>query len=346
MDIAPLKKFIPLNALSNESLQSLADQTQLETLAKGSQLFKLGDQDTHSIYLLSGEVSLLSSNSHLNHSITAGSDDARYALAQLKPRQYTGVTKTEVSVVRLDSAFIDRLLTVDQTAAAGFEVIEFDGTLDPEWMIRMLCSAAFQKLPPANINELFIRLEPLAVASGQVIIRQGDPGDYYYLIKSGQVNVFRKTGGTGTDELLGQLGEGDSFGEEALLSGAPRNATVVMASDGVLMRLAKKDFDHLLKEPLVRWVNLNEVKIMTKTGAVLLDVRLEDEHRKRSIKGSVNVPLYRLRKELPSFDNGCKYIIFCETGSRSCAAAFLLSQRGFDVYVLRGGLNAFARTAI
>lgn len=344
MDNEVLKKLIPINSLMSENFKELADKTRIENLSQGNKLFKQGDNDHLSVYLLSGVVTLTSEDGK-SRMIVAGTDEARYALAQLKPRQYTGVAKTDVTIARVDSALMDRLLTLDQTTAGGIEVTEFDGNLDAEWMMRMLRSEAFQKLPASNINEMFTHLEPMEVKTGQAIIRQGDPGDYYYIVKSGKASVARKAEQTGKVAILGQLGEGDSFGEEALLSGAPRNATVIMVSDGVLMRLAKKDFDHLLKEPLVQWVTMDEAKTMAQAGAGLLDVRLEDEHRNGSVKGSINMPLYLLRMKLSSLDAKRKYVVFCQTGSRSCSAAFILSQRGFDVHVLRGGLNGIARAA-
>jgi CRP-like cAMP-binding protein len=237
---------------------------------------------------------------------------------------------------------LDRLLTWDQTT--GYEVTEFDGSQDTEWMIRMLRSETFQKLPPANINALFARFEPMELKSGQVIVRQGDPGDFYYIIKTGKVSVSRKADKSGKVSMLGQLKEGDGFGEEALLSGTPRNATVVMVMDGVLMRLARKDFDELMREPLVKWVSLDQAKVLVRAGAMLLDVRIEDEYRHGTIKGSVNLPLYLLRLKAASLDPQRHYITFCQTGSRGCAAAFLLSQRGFDVSVLRGGLGGLTHT--
>jgi rhodanese-related sulfurtransferase len=118
-----------------------------------------------------------------------------------------------------------------------------------------------------------------------------------------------------------------------------------MLTDGVLMRLDRKDFDELLKDPLVQWVSPVEVAAMVQAGAGLIDVRLEDEFRRGAIRGSVNMPLYLLRLKAASLDPKRKYIVYCETGSRSCAAAFLLSQRGLDVYVLRGGLDAVTPAA-
>lgn len=343
MDTDILKTLVPINSLTSENFKELAAKAVIERLPAGSQLFKQGDHDSLSIYLLSGEVDLSSANTHLSLHVAAGTDEARYALAQLKPRQYTGTATTPVTVARVDGHLLDRLLTWDQTT--GYEVTEFDGSQDTEWMMRMLRGATFQQLPPSNINALFARFEPVEVKAGQAIIRQGEPGKYYYIIKTGKVSVSRKADQTGKVSLLAQLGDGDGFGEEALLSGAPRNASVVMLTDGVLMQLTKKDFDEQMREPLVKWVTLDEARAQAQAGARLLDVRTEDEYRNGTIKGSVNMPLYLLRLKAASLDPKSHYIVFCQTGSRGCAAAFLLSQRGFEVSVLRGGLGGLSRAA-
>jgi len=342
MDKDILKTLVPINSLTPENFKELADHAVIDRLPAASKLFQQGDHDNYSIFLLSGEVALTSANTELSLDVVAGSGDSRYALAQLKPRQYTGTAKTPVTIAKVDGGLLDRLLTWDQTT--GYEVTEFDGSQDTEWMIRMLRSETFQKLPPANINALFARFEPVELKSGQVIVRQGDPGDFYYIIKTGKVSVSRKADKSGKVSMLGQLKEGDGFGEEALLSGTPRNATVVMVMDGVLMRLARKDFDELMREPLVKWVSLDQAKVLVRAGAMLLDVRIEDEYRHGTIKGSVNLPLYLLRLKAASLDPQRHYITFCQTGSRGCAAAFLLSQRGFDVSVLRGGLGGLTHT--
>ncbi len=337
-----LKTLVPLSSLSPRHFDELMTRTLVERVNAGSKLFSQGDSDACTIYLLAGDVLLQSEASSLERSIAGGTDAARYALAQLKPRQYTGIARTDATIARVDSERLDHLLTLDQAAqAAGIEVVEFDGSADGEWMLRMLRNEAFAKLPPANINGLFARMEPIEVRAGQVVIRQGDPGDYYYLIKEGRASVSRKAA-SGKVVVLGELNEGQGFGEEALLSGAPRNATVIMLAPGILMRLGKDDFNELLKAPLVKSVSLAEAKAMMQAGAGLLDVRTEDEFRNGAIKGAVSLPLYLLRIKAASLDPARKYVAYCETGNRSTAAAFLLSQRGFDVHVLRGGLDAHA----
>lgn len=342
MDAALLKTMIPINSLTPDSLNLLAAQTDMLTLSVGSHLFEQGAQDPYSVYLLSGEV-LLTAETSSPRIVAAGTEAARYALAHLKPRKFSGIAKTPVTFARVDERLLDRLLTLDQSAS--YEVAEIDGDQDTDWMMRMLHSEAFRKLPPANAIELFERFQPVAVKAGQTIIQQDDPGDYYYLIKTGKAKVMRKAEGASKTAMLGHLAEGDGFGEEALLSDAPRNASVVMQTDGVLMRLGTADFHALLREPLVRWLTLEEVRTMVKAGAGLLDVRLEDEYRNGSIKGSINLPLYLLRVKAACLDRNREYVLFCQTGSRSCAAAFLLSQRGYKVSVLRGGLNGLKHGA-
>ena len=90
-------------------------------------------------------------------------------------------------------------------------------------------------------------------------------------------------------------------------------------------------------------VELDEAKAMVAKGAVLMDVRMESEHKAGSIKGSLNVPLFMLRLKADSLDKSKTYICYCETGRRSSAAAFLLSEQGFDSVVLKGGLQGIPR---
>ena len=338
-DAEILKKLVPINSLSGANFQELADAVVIETRPKGEVLFKCGAVDNQTIYLLEGEVELIPTESRKGRSIFGGSEDAKYPLAQLKPRQYTGKSRTEVTIASVANDLLDRLLTWDQVTG-NYEVTELGEADDAEWTMQVLRNKAFQMLPATSINELFARLEPIPVRTNDVIIRQGERGDYFYIIKHGRCHVSHELEKGGKTTVLGELSEGDSFGEEALLSDAPRNATIVMATDGTLMRLARGDFDELLKQPLVKWVSLAEVKAMVQQGVGLIDVRLEDEYKRSAIKGSMNIPLYLLRLKAPELDMERRYVVYCETGNRSSAAAFLLSERGYDVYVMKGGLSA------
>src|SRR2546430_7666253 len=68
-----------------------------------------------------------------------------------------------------------------------------------------------------------------------------------------------------------------------------------------------------------------------------LDVRLPSEHQTLAIEGTLNVPLYLIRLKLSTLDRKTPYVVYCDTGRRSSAAAYILVERGFDAYVLTGG---------
>lgn len=337
MQATRLSQCVPFNGLSEEALEMAARQAATRQLEAGQTLFSRGDHDAASYYLLDGEVSLDAGDDAPPLIIRADSETARHPLAHLKPRLYTCVARGPCTLVEFADDALDSLLARDQ--ATSYEVTEFEGD-DPRWLFDLLRNESFSRVPPANLHTLFGRFEPLSVVAGQEVIRQGEAGDYYYLIREGRAQVTRATR-SGKVVPLARLEPGQSFGEDALISGEPRNATVTMLSDGLLMRLAAHDFHVLLQEPLVRQVAPDEAAAMVRgRGAVLLDVRLEDEYKQGSLKGSLNLPLYLLRLRAKALDATRPYILYCQTGRRSSTAAFLLAQRGFDAHVLKGGLDA------
>jgi CRP-like cAMP-binding protein len=94
----------------------------------------------------------------------------------------------------------------------------------------------FRPLPAPELESVARSMEPLEVAAGKVMIREGDPGDAFYLVADGQVTVSTAAGFTAVH------GRGDGFGEIALLNDTPRTATVTAATEASLYRLAREDF--------------------------------------------------------------------------------------------------------
>jgi len=94
----------------------------------------------------------------------------------------------------------------------------------------------FSPLPAPSLERLASQLEPVAVAAGATVIRQGDPGDRFYVVESGRLGV------TVDGSSAGELTAGDSFGEIALLRNVPRTATVIAESDAQLQALGRDEF--------------------------------------------------------------------------------------------------------
>ncbi len=336
-DTEELQNLSPLNVLSPAGLRKAAEGMRVRELMPGDILFRAGDQDSRVYFLLQGTVILRDDKAGTRITIHSGTDAALLPLSRLKPRRYTAAVATVARIAAIDEDLLDNLITSDQTAA--YQVTEIEGE-DPAWMFRLVSHPSFNKVPTDSLAALFSKLEAMPAKAGDTIIRQGEPGDFFYLIRQGSAEVWRSYRKE-IPVLVADLGVGDGFGEEALLSGEPRNATVVMREDGILMRLSHIDFNNLLKPPLVHLVSFKEMAAMLKNGAGLLDVRTESEyHSSGAPAGSINLPLCKLRLLAANLDPQRPYVAVCPTGRRSSAAAFLLSQRGFDVHALRGGLNA------
>jgi CRP-like cAMP-binding protein len=340
IDLGLLRNFSPLDGLKKENLSALARKTALRELGAGRYLFREGDTDKRTFYLVRGQIELRSGE-QLVATISAGSVEARNPLAPGLPRRFSARTSSDIEYISIDSDLLDVLLTWDQTGS--YEVTELSGEnpVDTgDWMTTLLQTKAFHRIPPANLQAIFMRLQRVSYKAGDVVIKQGDEGDYFYVITNGRCLVTRETPLNREGIKLAELGPADTFGEESLISESKRNATVTMLTDGALMRLGKQDFNTLLNEPMLQWLDFQEAQQLVADGGKWLDVRLPSEFDGFHVDGATNIPLYFIRLKLKQLDPAGRYVVVCDTGRRSSAAAFILSERGFDAYVLRGGLAA------
>ncbi len=337
-ELSILRSFSPLDGLRSENLRALSRKTTVREMSQGRMLFKEGDTDKRTFYLVSGIVELLSEG-RIVATVRANTPDARHAIAPILPRRCSArIASEKIEYLSIDSDLLDVLITWDQTGAYEVNDLQANPTASDDWMTLLLQSRAFHKIPPANLQAVFMRLQRVTYSAGDVVIRQGDEGDYFYIIVSGRCSVSRETPLNREGIRLAELGVGETFGEEALISGARRNATVAMLTDGVLMRLPKEDFTALLNEPMLQWVDYDEAKALVANGGRWLDVRLPSEFEHCHFDQSINVPLYFIRLKLKTLDPALPYVVICDNGRRSSAAAYVLSERGFDCHVLRGGI--------
>lgn len=327
-----LRRLVPMDALADESLQRLCRVASVRSVAAGESLFRAGQAMGQALWLLSGELRLDHDDGRRSEVIRADSARATRRLAGPPSAVATAISVTPVRLLSVDGALLDLLLTFDQSSAC--EVAGIEDAMTDDWMTRLLQAPAFQKLPPTNIHLLFQRLQPLDVKAGDRVIREGDAGDYFYVIVEGRC-VIEHQGARATPLQLENFGPGDCFGEEALIAGLPRNASAVMRTDGRLMRLARTDFIELLNEPLLIRLDPGAAQSRVDAGvARWLDVRLPSEFAEGHFPGSRNLPLRLLRAKAPTLERDVLHICLCDSGRRSAVAAYLLTQRGFSAAVL------------
>jgi putative ABC transport system ATP-binding protein len=98
----------------------------------------------------------------------------------------------------------------------------------------------FKKLTPRQLTDVAEKMSKRHYAAGETIIREGELGEEFFLVSDGEVEVIR------ADQEVAHLGPGNFFGEVALISGEPRNATVVARNAVDAYVLGKTDFEAAL----------------------------------------------------------------------------------------------------
>ena len=336
-----LRAKIPMEGLTRGCLQYLAGHTAMENHPPGEVLFQIGDKDPVSIYLLEGAVRMECRDGAVT-TIRADDPSARFPLANLRPRRYRGiVVEGEAKILRVPADFVEKCVAIEQLSTgddlAAMAHGRVAGAARDPWIQRMLKTTAFMSLPIDNLLEMVHRVENVPVEAGDVVVRQDDPGDYFYILAEGRAKVTRSTP-TG-EVVLDEIGVGQPFGESALVSGMPRNATVTMLTDGMVKRLGQQDFKSLVEKPLTHRIKATRAAGLLDRGAIPIDVRTEEEFAQYSIPGAVNIPLYLLRVKMKSLPRDKEYVVFCDTGVRSATAVFLLTQAHFRAYTVEGGLG-------
>ncbi len=341
--VGELAGFYPMDGLRPEHLEQLATYTRVQVFPHEHVLFALGDEDQDTFYVLRGKVRGEYADGR-RRDYEGGSLSARYAIGDLQPRRFDAlIDAADATVISVERRFLERVLAWDQlTRDESFRNDE-DSPDNNQWAFRLLQNRALHKMPTGNIERMFQRFEPVRAHAGEQLVREGDDADYFYVVTEGECLVTQRNA-DGSEQPLATLGPGDMFGEDAMLTNALRNASVTMVSDGRLMRLSASDFAQVMKPPSVDWLTPGRASILVRQGAQVIDVRLPHEFDERAIKGARNIPLFALRQEAAKrIDTGRKVIVYCNTGERSGAAAFLLRRVGFEVYALQGGISGMLK---
>lgn len=339
-----LSQLAPLGSLPAQRLHELAEVAEIERVPRGSDPLAARANRDQAVFLLAGEVLLMFAGGG-TLVIVGATGDGQYSINRRSTPIARAKAITDVDVLALEERLLDIVVTFEELASSENVAASAMGQAvraDPNvargiFSLANLRNGTFAQLPASRIEELLARFERIAARNGEAVIRQGGEGDYYYVIESGRCHVERIVGGVRV--MLAELKSGDAFGEEALAADTTRNATVTMVTDGTLLRLAKKDFNELLREPLLRRVSRAEGRDRVARGALWLDVRYPSEYRHDRLAGALNMPLGELRNGFTVLDSGKEYIVYCQSGRRSSAATFLLAQRGFNVWLLDGGLR-------
>ncbi len=335
-----IRQLIPLSTLPAEHFDVLCKKISVEKAKQNTFLFKRNETNSEFVYLIDGSIRLQSDNLSVE-TVDSDSESAKFALAHQIPRKIDAYTLSAVRYLRIDSHTLHAAThnSHKQEENNQMTINQSETDNNGDWMTALLKSPIFSALPPANLQQIVMSLKEVQFNKGELIIKQGEPGDYYYLIKKGQCLISRKPSANAKEIKLAKLHPHDTFGEDSLLSGELRNVSITALTDVSLIRLDKERFLSLIKEPSLNFISYKEIPEAIIQGAVLIDVRLPDEYKAYHLSESINVPFFSLRVHLKSIDKRKPVIVVCENGKASEAAAFLLLRNRIQTQILEGGME-------
>lgn len=342
LDEAHLGNLAPLNSLTPELLEQVVANSKVERFPPGRRIFTEREDDGRTVFLLSGQIALMA-DGHGAVTVRADSDEASLPIAEQHPRQVTALASTRVSILSIETKLLQDLIEQNKKLVKDKhnEIINDQ----PDTIKTVLKTPLFAGLPEPHQQVLVRRMVEMPVKAGEVVIKEGDPSEFYYLIVAGKVRVTRKAGGNMDNEILiTELSSGNGFGEGALIENDFHDSTVTMLEDGMLLRLSKGEFLTLLVRPYVKWLSFEEAKALQQEGAVLLDVRTPASFQRQHLPNSINLPLIIFRKAVTILDKTKQYVVCCDVGRRSATAAFLMAEQGLYVSILEGGVRKATQT--
>jgi len=331
------KRFFSL--LSAADLESLVSGQTPQQAAAGTEIVSTdGALDDH-LVLLDGQLEIRRASDPQDapaHVLSAGQggNDVAVQYASVVPQSVRAATA--VSFLRINADRVDEMLGWNlQVANAARQVPKMEKCVAAVNRV-----SVFHKLPMENLTAAFERMVAVDYAAGDTVVEQGEKGERYFVIESGQAEVWQTDPFTDETSCVAELGPGESFGEEALLQDGMRNATVKMATAGRMLALEKADFVELVQPGLLKEYSAEEARDLVGRGeARWLDCRYDMEYEDARIPGAPLVPLTNLREQAHTLDPNATYIVYCRSGRRSKAAAFLLRERNFNAYSMTGGIK-------
>lgn len=321
----------PYPRLDDFVREQLGDGVRLLSLFAGESLTT--QKPVQRVTVLSGDVQMdppgvrLNLENTRNHTILSKDGGCRLT------------AETDAILLLVEAGFLDTLFSWAELAAYARQS---GGEALARRLLAVRHTVAFQQLPLEHVIQAIQQMTPMPVKAGTVVVSQGEKGNAFYPIWSGRAEVWKSGIYDEEQRQVDTMGPGDAFGDEALIVGGTRNATVKMVEDGELLVLGDEAFRELISQPLIKEAAPNEVPALIEQGWKALDVRYAEEFEDGHIPDAIHLPLPELRQRVDGMlDRSGRYITVCLSGKRSAVAAFLLKQRGYDVLAMKDGMSSW-----
>ncbi|KAI8988738.1 cAMP dependent protein kinase regulatory subunit [Pilobolus umbonatus] len=227
-----LKDHFLFNELDNDQSRDVIDSMEDKKYKKGDTVIKQGAAGDYFYIVSQGTLDCFINGEKVT-SYERGGSFGELALMYNAPRAATIIATSDTVLWALDRIAF-RSIIIDNNSSKRKMHTQF-----------LEYVPLFKSLELSEIHKIADALEPIRYRDGEIVLKQGDAGDNFYLIEDGEA-LFYKSSPDGSQVLVNQLKKGDYFGELALLNDAPRAATVVSKGDLKCVTLGKAAFTRLL----------------------------------------------------------------------------------------------------
>lgn len=326
--------FSPLNELSPVLLEELLSRSDIERFPPGRRLVCGDDAKSRTRFLLSGQLALVSED-HEARMVRADSREACAPIDLHKPHRVTALARTSVTMLSVDSKLLAELLqrcrnTTHTGGAAGGETAKTVASGD-----RLFAGPLFCRLAPPHLQALNRRMTRLQLAAGDVLCRESDPAQFYYLIEEGRFRLSRRLQPRRPETVLMESGPGDGIGESGLIAHGRCGITATALEDSRVACITKGAFHTLLLRPHINPITYSDAMFRQQAGAVLLDVRAFRAFQRSRLAGGISLPLRQLQQVARLLDRNREYIVFADNPAHGATAAFLLACQGIESSLLK-----------
>ncbi|HEY3218727.1 MAG TPA: cyclic nucleotide-binding domain-containing protein, partial [Candidatus Limnocylindria bacterium] len=223
-----------LVGLSGPALLAIASHLRDEKVEAGTAVVTVGEPGDTFYLVHSGQLEVLAADERVLGSIGPGGAFGELALLDKRPRNATVRATTDCELWSLDRGHFQRWISERYEITARIRSSAEDRAA-------LAALPFFRGLEPQELDQIVPRMVTVRVPAGQAVFREGDVGDRYYVVRTGEAELT--LGG----RRATRIGPGGGFGELALLFGRPRSGTVTAVTDLELAALGRSEFAWLVK---------------------------------------------------------------------------------------------------
>ena len=247
MDSTELKELLrgttAFSILSDQELDHLAERVELVHFTLGQPVVSTGEEADAFFVVYSGRARVIAIDNGGEEvtvgTLTRGNSFGEQGLLTNTRRNFTIRAASDLAVLRVDKKDFEYLLRKQPMLREYFD--KYISEISIRNFLK-LCTA-LAPLSPQEIRDLLGSMEVIEYAANQAIIREGEAGDAFFILRAGSAQVIKDSNG---GKVLNQLRAGDSFGELALLTGQARAASIITNEQSSVFRLGKAEFDRIL----------------------------------------------------------------------------------------------------